>query len=227
METTLQTANGNNTLLSFPFECQIKSIPIKRAFDILFSFCFLLIGLPFLLIIALAIYLSARVNPFYTQERIGRGGKIFKCYKFRTMHKDAEQRLESLLESHPHLKAEWEAKHKLSNDPRIIPIGKILRKTSLDELPQFLNVLKGDLSIVGPRPVVQIEIQKHYGAKAYKILSIRPGITCLWQVSGRSDTSYQQRIKLDELYVDTQSFLLDLKLILKTVPAMVSAKGAY
>lgn len=164
---------------------------------------------------------------FYSHERIGRGGKKFRCYKFRTMYEDADARLQELLEANPVLAQEWRTTRKLKNDPRIMPIGKILRKTSLDELPQFWNVLKGDLSIVGPRPLVACEVVSYLGDKASKILSVRPGLTCIWQVSGRNDVSYDTRILLDEQYIDTQSLLLDLKLIIRTIPSMLFSKGAY
>jgi undecaprenyl-phosphate galactose phosphotransferase len=143
------------------------------------------------------------------------------------MYPDADARLEEILKSCPHRRAEWEAFHKLKDDPRITKIGAFLRKTSLDELPQFWNVLVGDLSVVGPRPVVQKELLKHFGPKAGKILSIRPGLTGIWQVSGRSNTCYRERIRLDEHYVDHHSFIGDLKLIFKTVPQMIFSKGAY
>lgn len=206
---------------------RIQHFPLKRAFDLAFSFLFLTFFSPFFLILALSIRISSHGRAIYSHERIGRGGKAFKCYKFRTMYEDAESRLEALLRSNPTLREEWNRSFKLKNDPRITPFGRFLRKTSLDELPQFWNVFKGDLSIVGPRPVVQEELNHHFGVKAYKILSIRPGLTGLWQVSGRSDTSYETRIRLDETYVDTQSFFLDLKLILKTIPCMICLKGAY
>lgn len=209
------------------FECKIQHIPLKRAFDILFSLAALLIGVPLFLIISLAIFLSSRGKVFYSHERIGRGGKPFKCYKFRSMYPDADARIHKLLEEHPHFKEEWQKTRKLKNDPRVMPVGNFLRKTSLDELPQFWNVLKGDLSIVGPRPVVYDEVVHYLGEKATKILSIRPGLTCLWQVSGRNDTSYNKRVELDLEYVETRSLLLDLKLILKTIPSMISSKGAY
>ena len=143
------------------------------------------------------------------------------------MYPDADLRLKELLAKDPALKAEWDLNHKLKNDPRITPIGRFIRKTSLDELPQFLNVLKGDLSVVGPRPVVQTEVVKHLKEKAPKILSIRPGLTGIWQVSGRSNTTYLERLSLDEQYVDTHNFWLDLKLIAKTIPAMLASRGAY
>lgn len=209
------------------FRCNIKHIPIKRIFDVIFSVSALTICLPIYLIIAAAILLTSKGEVFFTQERIGRGGQIFKCLKFRTMYTDAEKRLHTILQKDQNLKNEWEKQRKLKNDPRITPIGTFLRKTSLDELPQFWNVLKGDLSVVGPRPVVHEEIVNHYGMKAAKILSIRPGMTGIWQVSGRSDTCYTTRIKLDEKYVDNHSISLDLKLIMKTIPKMINTKGAY
>jgi undecaprenyl-phosphate galactose phosphotransferase len=207
---------------------EIKHIPVKRGFDILFSFLCLLIGAPVYLLIALFIFVTSPGKVIYSHERIGRGGKPFRCYKFRSMYLDADRRLKDILASNPALREEWETTYKLKNDPRITPFGSFLRKTSLDELPQFWNVLKGDLSVVGPRPVVKEEVEKYLCMKAYKILSIRPGLTGPWQVSGRSDIKcYQTRIKLDEYYVDNHSFLLDLKLIIKTIPAVLFSKGAY
>lgn len=207
---------------------EIKHIPIKRSFDIAFSLACLIIGFPIFLLIGLFVFLASPGKIIYHHERIGRGGKPFRCYKFRTMYADADCRLKEILTLHPQLHQEWEKTFKLKKDPRVTPIGHFLRKTSLDELPQFWNVLKGDLSVVGPRPVIQEEITKYYGIKGYKIFSIRPGLTGPWQVSGRSDIdSYAERIRLDEQYVDNQSFLMDLKLIAKTIPAMLFSKGAY
>ncbi len=214
--------------LSPAFEYQIKHIPIKRIFDILFSLLVLIIGFPLFLFIGLLILCTSSSKVIYAHERIGRGGKVFRCYKFRTMYVDADARLKKILASDSKLKEEWERSFKLKQDPRITFIGSFLRKTSLDELPQFWNVLKGDLSVVGPRPVIKEEVNKYLGVKAAKILSIRPGLTGLWQVSGRSDIEcYKKRTELDEYYVDHQSLLLDLKLIAKTIPAMLSSKGAY
>jgi len=207
--------------------CEIRHIPVKRAFDLFFSFLCLTLGLPIFILIGLSVFLSSRGSIIYFHERVGRGGKTFKCYKFRTMYQDADQRLKVLLSNDLKCKQEWESCFKLKNDPRITYIGSFLRKTSLDELPQFWNVLKGDLSVVGPRPVIKEEIKKYYGIKAYKILSIRPGLTGPWQVSGRSDCSYEDRIRLDESYLDNHSFSRDLKLIAKTIPAMLFSKGAY
>lgn len=214
--------------LHLPLDCKIKHIPIKRGFDILFSLLCLTIGAPIYLLIGLLIFMTSPGKIIYSHERIGRGGVPFRCYKFRSMYGDADKRLKEILAANPPLRVEWERGYKLKNDPRMTPFGSFLRKTSLDELPQFWNVLKGDLSVVGPRPVVKDEITKYYHVKAYKILSIRPGLTGIWQVSGRSDVqSYEKRIMMDEYYVDNQSFLLDMKLIAKTIPAMVFFKGAY
>jgi undecaprenyl-phosphate galactose phosphotransferase len=213
--------------LSEMLSCEIKHFPLKRAFDIIFSLSVLILCSPLFLILAFMVRISSKGNVFYYQERIGRNGDHFHCYKFRTMFADADRRLNEILKNDPVKRREWEQKRKLKNDPRITPIGNFLRKTSLDELPQFWNVLKGDLSVVGPRPVVQDEIITHYGQKADKILSIRPGITGLWQVSGRSDVSYQARIALDEQYVKNRSFFLDLKLVALTIPSMITRKGAY
>lgn len=208
-------------------EATVKHLPLKRIFDISFSLFVLLFTFPILLLIAFSIKLTSKGSILYHQERIGRGGKAFKCLKFRTMYSDADKRLKIILEKNPKMKKEWEENFKLKNDPRITFFGRFLRKTSLDELPQFWNVLMGDLSVVGPRPVVIDEIITFYGTRSNKILSIRPGITGMWQVSGRNDTSYHHRILLDEKYVEEHSFILDLKIILKTIPSMIFAKGAY
>lgn len=210
-----------------PFDMPIKHNAFKRGFDIIFSLLVLVISAPLMAIIALAVRFSSDGKIVYAHERIGRGGKPFRCFKFRTMYSDADLRLKEILESCPLLTKEWNQSHKLKNDPRVTPIGKFLRKTSLDEFPQFWNVLKGDLSVVGPRPVIQEEVVRHLGAKAEKILSIRPGLTGIWQVSGRNDISYAQRIQMDEQYVDSQSLFLDLKIIGKTIPNMFKSKGAY
>lgn len=228
MESINQTRPQHfSTSLSQSFQCEVKHFPIKRIFDVLFSSIVLILISPLIILLILLIKISCPGKTIYSHERIGRGGKRFKCYKFRTMYPDADKRLNDILKTNPELQEEWNRSFKLKNDPRVTPLGRLLRRTSLDELPQFWNVLKGDLSVVGPRPVVKEEIDKHFGVKAYKILSVRPGITGLWQVSGRSDTTYENRIKLEEQYVDTQSFFRDLKLVLKTIPCMLYFKGAY
>lgn len=210
-----------------PFSGRVKHFPIKRLFDIVFSLAALVIGSPLFFVIGLLVKLSSPGPLVYGHERVGRGGRIFLCYKFRTMFPDADKRLHHILDADPMLKAEWDATHKLKNDPRVTPIGSFLRRTSLDELPQFWNVLKGDLSIVGPRPVVEVEVTKFLGPKAATILSIRPGLTCLWQIAGRSNTSYDMRVILDEHYVQNRSLAMDMRIIAKTVPALLSSRGAY
>lgn len=204
---------------------QIKHLPIKRSFDILFSLAVLILGFPVFFLIAFIVRISSKGRIIYSQERIGRGGKSFRCYKFRSMYPDADVRLKEILEHNPDLKHEWESTRKLKKDPRVTPIGAFLRKTSLDEIPQFWNVLMGDLSVVGPRPVVKAEVEKFMGSDAAMILSVRPGLTGIWQVSGRSNISYKKRIEMDKEYIRKQSFKLDLELILDTVPAMFFSKG--
>ena len=201
---------------------------IKLIFDLIFALTFLIIGSPFLLIIALLIKLSSRGPIFFLQERIGKNNNIFKCIKFRTMHPEAEDIFQNLLANNIKFKQEFAETHKLKDDPRITNIGKFLRKTSLDEIPQFINVLKMEMSIVGPRPIVKEEIVK-YGRSISKVQSIKPGITGLWQVSGRNNLSYKRRVSLDCLYVDNLSFKLDFRIILRTIGVIVFPKdrGAY
>jgi len=208
------------------FPERIVHIPSKRIFDVFFSLSALILLSPLYLLIALVIFFSTGSSPFFSQKRVGRGGKLFTCYKFRTMVPDAEKKLKELLASREDLRKEWEERHKLLHDPRVTYIGQFLRKTSLDELPQFWNVLKGDLSVVGPRAVVMEEIEQQFKEKAQHILTIRPGITGLWQVNGRSLTTYQERIDLDERYVNSRHLILDLKIVFKTVPVMFKSRGA-
>jgi undecaprenyl-phosphate galactose phosphotransferase len=209
------------------WNAQVRHNAFKRCFDIIFSLCTLLFGTPLFLIIAIAVWITSPGPAVFSQERVGRGGRLFRCYKFRTMHVDADERLQQLLATHPEMRAEWEHRQKLQYDTRVTRIGAFLRRSSLDELPQFWNVLKGDLSVVGPRPLLLDEVRERLNHKAAKILSVRPGLTGLWQVSGRSNTSYEKRIELDEEYIERYSFWLDLKLIAKTIPAMIFSKGAY
>lgn len=211
------------------FEDSIRHIFWKRLFDLLFSLFVLIITFPLLLCISVIIWATNRgCGPiFYQHERVGRGGKLFYCIKFRTMFEDADKRLEALLVSDANMRAEWKQYKKLKNDPRITSIGRFLRRTSLDELPQFFNVLKGDLSVVGPRPVMLEEIKEYYGDYAKDVLSIRPGITGVWQVSDRCGLSYAKRVILDMCYVRHLSFFWDIKLIFKTIPVMLSLKGDF
>ena len=199
---------------------------IKNLFDILFSLVALIAFIPLFLIIALLIKLSSRGSIFFLQERIGKNKKTFKCIKFRTMHPEAEDILENLMLKNEALKEEFEETHKLKNDPRITNIGKFLRKTSLDEIPQFLNVIKMEMSIVGPRPIVKEEILKY--DKSYKrVISIKPGITGLWQVSGRNNTTYEERINYDCYYVRNWSLSLDFYLLFRTIKVVLFREGAY
>ncbi|WP_297445542.1 exopolysaccharide biosynthesis polyprenyl glycosylphosphotransferase [Desulfurobacterium sp.] len=200
----------------------------KRSFDIVFSVFAILITLPIMIPIAIAIKLTDRGSIFFGHNRVGYKGELFKVLKFRSMYPDAEERLKKILEEDPEAGKEWERTFKLKNDPRVTPIGKILRKTSLDELPQFFNVLRGDMSVVGPRPVVEEELRKYYKDKAKYYLSVKPGVTGYWQVEGRSDVdNYEERVNMDVWYVQNQSFLLDIKIILKTIWVMLTGKGAY
>ncbi len=200
----------------------------KRPFDIIFSLFAILITLPIMILIAVIIKLTDGGSIFFGHNRVGYKGRLFKVLKFRSMYPDAEERLKKILEEDPKAREEWERTFKLKNDPRVTPIGKILRKTSLDELPQFFNVLKGDMSVVGPRPVVKEELKKYYKDKAKYYLSVKPGVTGYWQVEGRSDVgNYEERINMDVWYVQNQSFFLDIKIILKTIWVMLTGKGAY
>ena len=200
----------------------------KNLFDLLFSFLFLIVCLPLFIIISLLIKISSRGPIFFLQKRIGKNNIPFKCIKFRTMHPEAKDILENLLVKDNKLKIEFEKTHKIKNDPRITTIGKILRKTSLDELPQFINVLKNEMSIVGPRPIVKQE-KKKYGKNLKKVLSIKPGITGLWQVSGRNNLTYKKRVSLDINYVENYNFLLDIKILIRTFGVILFPldRGAY
>lgn len=203
----------------------------KRCFDILFSSCFIILFLPFYLLIILLIKLDSKGPVFYVGQRLGRGGTIIKTIKFRTMYVDAEQRLKELLTFNSKIREEWKLFQKLHKDPRCTWVGKFLRKTSLDELPQFFNVLKGDLSVVGPRPHYVCELQEKEDSPlkkyAHLILSVKPGITGIWQISGRNKLSYKDRVVLDSLYMKKQSFFYDLIIIVKTIPVILSSKGAF
>lgn len=192
----------------------------KRLFDLFFATGAILFFLPMAVMISILVLICSPGPLFYASERVGKSGQPVRCWKFRTMCVHADKKLHTLLQTSPSLKKEWFAHYKLKNDPRITFIGKFLRRTSLDELPQFFSVLKGDLSVVGPRPVTQEEITTYYREKADKIFSVKPGLTGLWQISGRNTLSFEQRVKLDEQYVEHRTFFLDLKIILKTIQQM-------
>ena len=202
----------------------------KRIFDLLFSLFTLTLIFPMLLVIAALIKLTDRGSVFFFQTRPGCKGSLFKLLKFRTMYPNNKEILEEYLKKNPEAKKEWELYRKLkSYDPRVTPIGRFLRKYSLDELPQFFNVLKGDMSIVGPRPYILEEFEEYNVPEDVrkKILSVKPGITGLWQVEGRNEKTFEERIRLDLKYVEEMSFWKDIKIILKTIWIMVKGKGAY
>ncbi len=197
-----------------------------RVLDIVAAFTLLILFLPVLLLIAALIKLQDGGPALFWQLRLGHGGRRFPCFKFRSMVMDAPAKLEAYLAANPEARAEWQRDHKLRNDPRITALGAFLRKSSLDELPQFLNVLRGDMSLVGPRPIVDAEIVR-YGRFIRHYCSVRPGITGLWQVSGRNDVSYRRRVAMDVLYVRNHSFSGNLQILAKTVPSVLLRRGSY
>jgi len=218
VEATLSPAGSKDSIWSYRSK-------FKRAFDVFFSIAALPVALPFGLLIALTIRLDSEGPVLIRVRRLGRGGSTFYKFKFRTMIPDAEAVLRNLLNSHPEIRDEYQRTYKIKNDPRITRFGKWLRKTSLDELPQILNVIKGEMSWVGPRDILDTELAM-YGECASKLLSVQPGITGQWQVSGRSKLSYEQRVLLDSFYIDNMSLLRDLEIIVKTVPVVLFGDGA-
>lgn len=200
-------------------------LTIKRLFDIIVG----LIGMIFILPIALIVKISYMLNGdfksiFYKQKRIGKNGKIFYLYKFRTMVYNAEDVLKEMLKEEK-WKKEWDKNQKFENDPRITKMGNVLRKTSMDEVPQFINVLKGDMSLIGPRPLVEGELDAHKGNhEIYE--AVRPGITGWWACNGRSATTYEERLELEYFYVKNRGLRMDIKCIFKTIEAVLLKKGA-
>lgn len=195
---------------------------IKRVIDIVLAAIGLLVFSPIMLIVVIAIKLEDFKGPvLFSQERVGKLGEIFKMYKFRSMYVDAEQRLQEL----QHLNEQTGPVFKIKDDPRITKVGKFIRKTSLDELPQLVNVLRGEMSIVGPRPALPREV-KQYNAYQKQRLLVKPGITCIWQVSGRNNIGFDEWVELDLEYIENQSLGLDIKLILQTIPALLGDHNA-
>ncbi|GMO49973.1 MAG: sugar transferase [Termitinemataceae bacterium] len=211
-------ATSNN--LNMPW-----NLLIKRIIDIFITICGGIVILPFMLLIAIIIKLTSKGPVIYGHTRLGLNGKHFKAYKFRTMIINANEKLKELLQD-PEIKAEWDATQKLRKDPRVTKFGAFLRRMSLDEFPQLINVLLGDMSLIGPRPIVDEEIKK-YGKDFMRIFSVKPGITGLWQVSGRSDTDYSDRISFDTYYLQSWSVWLDIWILYKTVSVVIRGKGAY
>ena len=197
-----------------------------RCIDIAVALIAIVVFSPLMLAIALATKLFDNGPVIFAHSRMGKDGHTFGCLKFRSMVVDADERLWQYLKSHPAAAAEWARDHKLRNDPRSTPLGKFLRKSSLDELPQLFNVLRGDMSLVGPRPIVAAEVER-YGRYFSNYCSVRPGITGLWQVSGRNDVTYRRRVALDVTYSRTQSLQLYVWIILRTVPALLEQRGVY
>lgn len=195
---------------------------IKRFMDVILATIALVVLSPIFLIIAIAIKIESKGPVFFKHTRIGKNGKIIKLYKFRSMVINAEELIKSFT---PEQMKEYKENYKLTNDPRITKIGKFLRKTSLDELPQLLNIIKGDLSIIGPRPVVTDELEK-YGANTKKFLSVTPGLTGYWAANGRSCTTYEQRMQMELYYIDNLSLKMDVKVFFKTIEAVIKREGA-
>lgn len=180
---------------------------------------------PVMGVVAFLIWRRDGAPVLFAHYRVGHDGKLFRCMKFRTMYRDAERMLSELLAKDPAARAEWQREQKLLRDPRVTPIGNFLRRTSLDELPQLFNVLRGEMSLVGPRPITVGELTR-YGRVRWHYLSVRPGMTGLWQVSGRNNTSYDERVALDRRYVEERSVWMNLHILLKTVKVVVARDGA-
>lgn len=205
-----------------------RNATIKRILDLLASLIIFIVIFPVFIFIVLLVKITSKGPVFFKQTRIGLHGKKFILYKFRTMYLDADERLNTLLKENPGAKEEWKKFRKLRSipDPRITPLGKILRKFSLDELPQFLNIMKGDMSLVGPRPYLEEEL-KFLGKRKDTILSVKPGLTGLWQVSGRNEVPFEERVLLDEYYVRNWSIFLDIAILVRTVFTALKGEGAY
>lgn len=196
---------------------------VKRVFDILVSGLLLVLLLPLFLVLAIAIRLEDAGPVFFKQKRVGRWGTLFTMWKFRSMYTDAEERKKELMASN---EMAGGVLFKMKDDPRITKVGRIIRKTSIDELPQLWNVLRGDMSLVGPRPPLPQEVDQ-YSLADRRRLEVIPGITCIWQISGRSEIPFDRQVELDVEYIQSQSFINDIKILLKTVPALLLGTGAY
>ncbi|OIQ68347.1 UDP-glucose:undecaprenyl-phosphate glucose-1-phosphate transferase [mine drainage metagenome] len=203
-----------------------KNLDGRRAMDVALSALALVFLAPLMIAVAIAIKLQDGGPVFFGHTRVGFLGQSFKCWKFRSMVTDAEARLAAVLATDPEARREWDADHKLRKDPRITILGRFLRASSLDELPQLFNILVGEMSLVGPRPIVAAEISK-YGRWFPRYTAVKPGLTGLWQVSGRNDVTYRERVALDILYVRRSNFRLYLFILLMTVPAVLTRSGSY
>lgn len=201
---------------------QIFYIFIKRLVDILLSLLALIVFSPIFILLIIIIKSDSKGCPFFTHERLGYKKKNINIYKFRTMKKNAGELFNEFTVEQ---KEEYEKNFKLDNDPRITKIGFFLRRTSLDELPQLINIIKGDMSIIGPRPIVEKEVEK-YGEYSEKLFSVKPGLTGYWQANGRSDTTYEERVKMDMYYIDNKSIILDIEIFFKTIISVIKKEGA-
>jgi lipopolysaccharide/colanic/teichoic acid biosynthesis glycosyltransferase len=199
---------------------------LRVAVDFALALCCLMMLSPLFVVIAVVIKLQDGGPILFTQNRLGKQGRLFRCHKFRSMRTGAERELAAVLAADPGLRREWEACHKLQEDPRVTAFGRFLRRSSLDELPQLFNVLRGEMSLVGPRPIVEAEIDR-YGRWYRYYIAVRPGLTGIWQVSGRNDTTYRQRVAMDRLYVRSCSFRSYFLILYKTVPAILTRRGSY
>ena len=219
-----QRGRGQSERRMWAWQLTVRmSYVIKRLFDIFFSAAALILLSPLFLVLAILIKTTSRGPVFFVQIRVGKYGRHFPFYKFRSMYADAEARKAALMAQNQSADG---VIFKMKKDPRITPIGRFIRRTSIDELPQFLNVLFGDMSLVGPRPPVPSEVSL-YTLEDRKRLMVKPGLTCLWQVSGRSDIPFKQQVMLDKEYIRSQSLWTDLLILLRTVPAILSGRGAY
>lgn len=209
------------------FQADQTSAALKRMVDVLGALTFFAVFFWLFAFVFLAVALTTGRPVIFRHTRVGLGGKTFPCLKFRSMVSNSDEVLAAHLAASPDARAEWARDFKLRDDPRVTRFGKFIRKSSLDELPQFWNVLKGDMSLVGPRPVTTVEVAKYYAGNDETYYSVRPGITGLWQVSGRSELNYAQRVELDVSYVENRSFLGDLTIIVKTVRVAASGRGSH
>jgi len=200
--------------------------PVSRAIDVLGALAILIVALPFLVVLAALLQLDSPGKLFFVQQRIGRGGRVFSCLKLRTMCKDADLALQRHLAASSEARLEWTRDHKLRNDPRITRMGCLVRKLSLDEFPQLVNVLRGEMSLVGPRPAVPREVAQYTLTERGR-LAATPGLTCIWQINGRGDVPFGRQVEMDLEYIEKQSLWLDLKILILTVPAVLSGRGAY
>ena len=226
----MQVANDDVRFLSLDEFRQAtldREVPLmwsaaKRVMDIVLGAAALLLSLPIIILAAIAIAIVDRGAPFYAQERVGLGGRRFRMFKLRTMVEGAHEMRDDIL----HLNELDGPVFKIKNDPRLHPLGAFLRRTSIDELPNLFNVLRGEMSLVGPRPPLPSEVE-HYGLYEMRRLTVLPGITCLWQINGRCSVSFEEWMRLDNLYIDTWSPLLDLNILIRTIPAVVRKDGAH